>query len=267
MATQLKTISDSIGKVFENQSYVFSYGSESISYNDSLAIRGAILAIEFKLDFVASYSWGDDEDIKTRTVYEYQNISVNPATVLNSVKGSGSYELVEEWEEYTWDDAKWQSNHSYTGDVTTYSKKYYVDLSKLLNSSYAVDITSLSIENLTEYKISEQNVILKITAEKKIINNQDLKKVLFFVNKEEIVSNKIYYENGFFEAKDMQIEFKKGYFLEGVFIMIDSLEKYKESNFQSKKTIFKYDKLEFEDVFIKIENKEFKKLKYSIDLE
>ena len=62
--------------------------------------------------------------------------------VLNSVKGSGSYELVEEWEEYTWDDAKWQSNHSYTGDVTTYSKKYYVDLSKLLNSSYAVDITS-----------------------------------------------------------------------------------------------------------------------------
>ena len=198
LATQLKKISDSVGKVFENKDYIFTYGSENVNNNDSLAIRGTILAIAFKLDFIASYSWGNDDDIKTRTetidgtVYEYQNISVDPATVLNagtafkfdssarfdgakaylleglelvntlpsgyrettqkdkedltavlnSIKGSGSYELVEEWEEYTWDDAKWQSNHSYTGDVTTYSEKYYVDLSKLLNSSYAVDITS-----------------------------------------------------------------------------------------------------------------------------
>lgn len=198
MATQLKTISDSIAKVFENKDYVFAYGNEKINYNDSLALRGSILAVAFKLDFIASYSWGDDEDIKTKeeTIdsdsYEYENISIDPASVLNkgamfklsngtrldgaraylieglelanklpigyedtiqddktelqnilnSLKGNGSYELVEEWEEFSWDFEKWQKDNSYTGDRTTYTEKYYVDLSKLFNSSYAIDITS-----------------------------------------------------------------------------------------------------------------------------
>ena len=68
----------------------------------------------------------------------------------------------------------------------------------IISFSYAQ--FNVNIENLTEYKVLGENIVLKITAEKKIINNQDLKKVLFFVNKEEIVSNKIYYENGFFNA-------------------------------------------------------------------
>lgn len=198
MATQLKTISDSIAKVFETKDYVFAYGNEKINYNDSLALRGSILAVAFKLDFIASYSWGSDEDIKTEeetidsVSYEYENISIDPASVLNkgamfklsnkarldgaraylieglelanklpigyedtiqddktelqnilnSLKGNGSYELVEEWEEFSWDDEKWQQDNSYTGDRTTYTEKYYVDLSKLFNSSYAIDITS-----------------------------------------------------------------------------------------------------------------------------
>lgn len=89
MATQLKKISDSIAKVFENKDYVFAYGNEKINYNDSLALRGSILAVAFKLDFIASYSWGSDEDIKTeeKTIdsvsYEYENISIDPASVLN----------------------------------------------------------------------------------------------------------------------------------------------------------------------------------------
>ena len=198
MATQLKTISDSIAKVFENKDYVFAYGNEKINYNDSLALRGSILAVAFKLDFIASYSWGSDEDIKTeeKTIdsvsYEYENISIDPASVLNkgamfklsngarldgaraylieglelanklpigyedtiqddktelqnilnSLKGNGSYELVEEWEEFSWDYEKWQQDNSYTGDRTTYTEKYYVDLSKLLNSNTAIDVTS-----------------------------------------------------------------------------------------------------------------------------
>ena len=134
----------------------------------------------------------------------------------------------------------------------------------IISFSYAQ--FNVSIENLTEYKVLGENVVLKITAEKKVINNKDLKKILFFLNKEEIISNKMYYENGIFEAKDINIKFKKGYFLENNFIMIDCIGKYKENDFQSKKTIFKYDKLEFENVFIMIENREFKKLKYFIDL-
>ena len=134
----------------------------------------------------------------------------------------------------------------------------------IISFSYAQ--FNVSIENLTEYKVLGENIVLKITAEKKVINNKDLKKIMFFLNKEEIISNKMYYENGIFEAKDINIKFKKGYFLENNFIMIDCIGKYKENNFQSKKTIFKYDKLEFENVFIRIENQDFKKLKYSIDL-
>jgi hypothetical protein len=134
----------------------------------------------------------------------------------------------------------------------------------IISFSYAQ--FNVNIENLTEYKVLGENIVLKITAEKKVINNKDLKKILFFLNKEEIISNKMYYENGIFEAKDINIKFKKGYFLENNFIMIDCIGKYKENNFQSKKTIFKYDKLEFENVFIRIENQDFKKLKYSIDL-
>lgn len=134
----------------------------------------------------------------------------------------------------------------------------------IISFSYAQ--FNVNIENLTEYKVLGENIVLKITAEKKVINNKDLKKILFFLNKEEIISNKMYYEKGIFEAKDINIKFKKGYFLENNFIMIDCIGKYKENNFQSKKTIFKYDKLEFENVFIRIENQDFKKLKYSIDL-
>lgn len=198
MATQLKKISDSIAKVFVNQNYVFGYGNEEVNYNDSLALRGSILAVAFKLDFIASYSWGNDEDIKINeetingVSYEYQNININPASVLgkgtmfklsnatrldgarayliegleltnklpvgyesttqedktdlqnilNSLKGSGSYELIEEREEFNWDETKWEEDYSYHGEIITYTEKYYVDLSKLLNSSYAIDITS-----------------------------------------------------------------------------------------------------------------------------
>lgn len=198
LATQLKTISDSIGKVFENESYSFAYGNENITYNDSLAIRGAILAVAFKLDFIASYSWGDDADIKTNSeaissvTYEYQNISVDPATVLNkgntfkmdssarldgartylieglelantlpvgydnstqedkneltailnSVKGSGTYELVDTEEQFSYDYINHQMDINYRGTWTTTTEKYYVDLSKLLNSTYAIDVTS-----------------------------------------------------------------------------------------------------------------------------
>lgn len=128
-----------------------------------------------------------------------------------------------------------------------------------LNAQFNIEIT-----DLIEYKMNDKNIVYKITAEKKITNNQDLKKTLLFINKEDIVSNNLYYINGIFESKDMKIEFKKAYFLEGNFIMIDTNGFYKENIFQSKKTIFKLTHLELENVIINIENKLYKKLKYII---
>lgn len=89
-ATSLKEISDNIGKVFEDEEYVFEYGSEEIVYNDSLALRGSILGLAAQLDFIAAYSWGSDDDIKVRTYttggysYDYQDINVYTDKSLNN---------------------------------------------------------------------------------------------------------------------------------------------------------------------------------------
>ena len=125
---------------------------------------------------------------------------------------------------------------------------------------------NMEIIDVIEYKINNENVVYKITAQSKIINVQNLKKSLFLLSKEDVVANNIFYTNGIFEAKDMKINFKKAYFLEGKFIMLDNIGNYKNSYFQSKKTIFTTEKLEFEDLFISIENKQYKKLKYNINL-
>ena len=77
----------------------------------------------------------------------------------------------------------------------------------------------------------------------------------------------IFYTNGIFETKDIKIIFKKAYFLESNFVMIDATGNYKNINFESKKVIFKYNKLEFEDSFIKLEEKQFKKLKYTLNID
>lgn len=125
---------------------------------------------------------------------------------------------------------------------------------------------NIKFNNIIEHKINNEKLIYRITAKTKEVNNQNLKKDFIFVRKEEIISNNIFYTNGIFEAKNIKIEFKKGYFLEGDFVMIDTAGFYKENEFQSKKTIFKFNSLDFEDVFIKLNDKQYKKLKYKINL-
>lgn len=125
---------------------------------------------------------------------------------------------------------------------------------------------NIKINNIVEHKINDEKLIYKITAQTKDINNQNLRKNFTFSTKEEVISRNIFYTNGIFEAKNIKIEFKKGYFLEGDFVMIDTAGFYKENEFQSKKTIFKYNSLDFEDVFIKLNDKQYKKLKYKINL-
>lgn len=135
-----------------------------------------------------------------------------------------------------------------------------------LSFSFLYAQFNVEIIDLIEYKMNDKKLIYKITAEKKTINNQNLKNSFLFLNKENLISNNLYYSNGIFETKDMKIEFKKAYFLEGNFVMIDSLGNYKNTYFKSKKIIFNNDKLDFENVFINFENKESKKLKHTIYL-
>lgn len=126
---------------------------------------------------------------------------------------------------------------------------------------------NIKINNLVEYKIYEDEIVYKITAKTKEVNNKNLKKSFSILSKEKMISENIFYTNGLFETKQMKIEFQKGYFLEGYFVMIDTNGFYKENEFKSEKTIYKSKQLDFENLFITIENKLYKKLKYSIFFE
>lgn len=126
---------------------------------------------------------------------------------------------------------------------------------------------NIKINNLVEHKIYEDKIVYKITAQTKEINNKTLKKKFSILLKEKMISENIFYINGTFETKQMKIEFQKGYFLEGNFVMIDTNGFYKENKFKSEKTIYNSKQLDFENLFITIENKLYKKLKYSIFFE
>ena len=142
-------------------------------------------------------------------------------------------------------------------------KKFLLLYILLAYMSYASDNFNIKINGVRENKINEKGLIYKITAQTKDLKFDKIKKNFFFFNKEEVISNSIYYTNGYFETKDLKIDFKKAYFLEGNFIMINTLGKYKDQEFKSFKSIFKYTRLDLENVFITIERKKYKKLKYT----
>ena len=95
ISSRLKVISENIGYVFTDSSYVYDYSATRITYNDSLALRSSILAAAAKLDFICAYNWVDDVDVEPKTAIilntdvEYLPININPATVLN--KGNFFY--------------------------------------------------------------------------------------------------------------------------------------------------------------------------------
>jgi hypothetical protein len=123
----------------------------------------------------------------------------------------------------------------------------------------------MRINGLNEYKMNTNGIIYKITAQTKILNYQEIKKKII-INKEDLVSKHIYYLNGTFETHDFNATFKKAYFLEGNFIMLDTFGNFNKNNFKSKKIIFKNTNIEFIDITINSENKTTKKLKYTINI-
>lgn len=125
--------------------------------------------------------------------------------------------------------------------------------------------TSIKLDDIEEYKITENRVLYKIEAKSKNIHYKKFKKFRFF-NKEKIVSNSSYYLNGSFSSKDLEISFKKAYFLEGNFIMLESKGKYKTNPFKAKKAIFSRSDLFLKNVRIRLGNRNYKKFKYKIKL-
>jgi len=143
--------------------------------------------------------------------------------------------------------------------------KKKVFLLLLFTFSFTYSSTSIKLNNIEEYKITKEKVLYKIEAKSKNINYKKLKKFRFF-NKEKIVSNSSYYLNGKFSSKDLKIDFKKAYFLEGKFVMLEPKGFYKTNPFNAKKAIFSKKDLFLKNVNIKLGKRKYRKFKYKIKL-
>jgi hypothetical protein len=124
---------------------------------------------------------------------------------------------------------------------------------------------SVVLEEVEEYKITKNKIEYKITANSKNINPKKLKKFKFY-NKEKVIAKSSYYLNGKLSTKYLKVNFQKGYFLEGNFIMLDLEGNYKKILFKAKRAVFTKNKLNFKNVFITLNGKKYRKIKYSLSI-
>lgn len=133
----------------------------------------------------------------------------------------------------------------------------------LISQLFLFSSTKITFTNIEEQKINEKKVLYTILAQSKNLNIKKLKKFRFY-NKHDLISNSSFYENGIFKTKDLKVYFTRAYFLEGKFIMSNTKGKYKSKSFEAKKTTYSIKDISFENVFITLKNKKYKKLKYKI---
>jgi hypothetical protein len=138
---------------------------------------------------------------------------------------------------------------------------FYLFLSSSLTFS-----SEIIFNGINEFKIDDKEIRYLIKAESKNIKADNIKNFRFY-NKQEIISNSSYYENGNFKTKYIDINFKKAYFLEGNFIMIDTKGIINNGDFNSEKVVYKFNSVDFKNVLITIDKTRFRKLRYTIHLE
>lgn len=135
----------------------------------------------------------------------------------------------------------------------------------LLLSFSILNSRTINLYDIKEYKITEEKIVYKITAESKNINLKKLKKFKFY-NKEKVIAESSYYLNGNLSTKELEIDFSKGYFLEGNFIMYALIGRYKNIKFKAEKAIFTKKRLKLDKVFIISDDKKYRKIKYTLEI-
>ncbi|WP_321469963.1 hypothetical protein [Halarcobacter sp.] len=156
ISSRLKVISENIGYVFTDSSYVYDYSATRITYNDSLALRSSILAAAAKLDFICAYNWVDDVDVEPKTAIilntdvEYLPININPATVLNK----GNF--------FTLSDTS-----SLLSAKDNFVKA--LELAVSLPNDYAEDFSKLEVESILD-SVSNGSSYIYIIQKEEIIN-------------------------------------------------------------------------------------------------
>lgn len=144
-------------------------------------------------------------------------------------------------------------------------KKKYFLLFTLLSFSLNLHATKVILTDIKEFKIDNQNVRYKIEAKSKTIDYDKLKKFRFY-NKRDIIANSSFYINGNYSKKDLFISFKKGYFLEGSLLLFEIEGNYKNIPFKAKEAKVSRNKIDFKRVFITLDKKRYRKIKYSLKL-
>lgn len=129
-----------------------------------------------------------------------------------------------------------------------------------------LNATKIILSNVKEYKIDSQNIRYKIEAELKTIDYDKLREFRFY-NKKEVLSNSSFYINGNYSKKDLFISFKKGYFLEGSLLLFEIEGNYKNIPFKAKEAKVSRNKIDFKRVFITLDKKRYRKIKYSLKLD
>lgn len=129
-----------------------------------------------------------------------------------------------------------------------------------------LNATKIILSNVKEYKIDSQNIRYRIEAELKTIDYDKLKEFRFY-NKKEVLSNSSFYINGNYSKKDLFITFKKGYFLEGSLLLFEIEGNYKNIPFKAKEAKVSRNKIDFKRVFITLDKKRYRKIKYSLKLD
>ena len=130
----------------------------------------------------------------------------------------------------------------------------------ILSFSSSLYSSQLIFEDVSEYRINEAKVDFIIEAKTKKIDLERIKKFKLY-NKESLISSSSYYENGVILKKDLRLNFKKAYFLEGNFIMNDISGKIKDISLNGKKATLKKEEIVFDNVLIKQKDSKRKKIK------
>ena len=89
LADRLTSSAYTLWPIYQDKNYVFSYkafGKDKLNYVDIKALRAAMMAVAFKLQFYASYDLGSKDWVRmtTEDSIEYRKISADPVGFLNS---------------------------------------------------------------------------------------------------------------------------------------------------------------------------------------
>ena len=121
-------------------------------------------------------------------------------------------------------------------------------------------------KNIQEREYTTTGLSYILIANQKTVNIDKLRKINLF-NRKKVLSDSIYYHDGTFNRYDIAVDFYKGYFFEGAFLMDNCFINYDGASIQANKAEFKEKYIKLENVILKKNNKEYHKLKYKINVE